>query len=146
MSGFLLVDSLEAMLLVAIAPEGWAAMAVLIAVAVAAQRRADRESPDEPLPGRAGWFSGLALLLVVPVGLLVAATQTGGTPDAGLRNVNEVYYTLVAILVAQLALGSGLIWWHRRRWLPTVLFVGGLCWWALGAGFIAYMSLTDNWM
>lgn len=36
-------DSLTAMLFVAIAPEAWLAFAVIVAVAVAAQRRADVE-------------------------------------------------------------------------------------------------------
>jgi hypothetical protein len=133
------------MLLVAIAPEGWAAMAVLVAVAVAAQRRADRE-PDVPMPARNRWLRALALLIIIPVGLLIAATQMGDPHEAGLRDMDAVCYSLIGIVLMQLALGSALIWRYRQRWLPTVLIAGGICWWSVGAALIAYLALTANWI
>lgn len=141
----MLLDSLKLMLLAAVAPEGWAALAVVVGFAVAAHRRAARDDPGAS-PARGSWLFGLALLLVIPVGLLIAAARLGGTPEAGLRDMDTIYYLLTGVVVLQLALGAAMIWRHRQRWLPTVVVAGALCWWALGAACLAYMALTDNWL
>jgi hypothetical protein len=142
----LLLDSLKLMLLAAVAPEGWAALAVVVGFAVAAHRRARRDDPDRALPARRVWMFGLALLGVIPVGLLIAASQLGGTPEAGSRDMDATYYLLTGVVVAQLALAAALIWRHRQRWLPTVVVAGALCWWSLGAACLAFMAITDNWL
>jgi hypothetical protein len=142
----LLADSLAAMLLAALAPEGWAAMAVVIAAAVAAQRRADRDPVDEPELPRSRWLVEQALLLVVPVAILAASSLMNDSETAGRRDMNTVFYAVAGVVAVQLALGCWLIWRHRQRWLATVLITGALCWWTLGTAVIANMALTDNWL
>jgi hypothetical protein len=138
-------DSFTAMFFVVVSPQAWLALAAIVVVAVAAHRRAEAEERAPAAHSRSRWLLELAPLLIVPIGLLSAA-QLSDPGIAGQRDMRTVAFVLVAAITLQVVLGSGLLWRHRHRWLPTLVIAGGLCWWTLGVGFMAYMALTDNWL
>jgi phosphoglycerol transferase MdoB-like AlkP superfamily enzyme len=135
---------MQASLLAALTPSAWVALAVIIAVSVAARRRAEGESIAS-LPSRNRWLLEATLLLLIPVVLLIVA-QSSDPAIAGRRDDRLVTWAMYGVVAVQLVLGSALIWRHRQRWLATVVITIGFCWWTLGASFMGYMALTDNWL
>lgn len=142
----MLVMSFEGIALAAITPFGWIPVAALIAVSVAAERRADRDESDIPRQSKGRWMAELATLAIIPLALIVAATLLTVPAQSSTREIQAVEYALLAVLALQAPLGAGLIWRHRLRRLPTVVTAVAFALWAAGATFIATMAITDNWL
>lgn len=142
----MLVMSFEGTALAAITPFGWVPVAVLIAVGVAAERRADADESDIARQSKGRWVAELATLAIIPLALVVAATVLTVPPHASTRDIQAVEYVLYAVLAVQTLLGAGLIWRHRLRRMPTVVTAVAFTLWAAGATFIATMAITDNWL
>ena len=132
--------SLEGMIFAYGLPWFWAALLVLAVAALWALRGGRVRAVDR------GYSAELLLPFVFPIAIVLWASAFFGS----LANEPEGWHWqelgVFGFLVAQAAVGAGLVIRHRSRlWFTLAICVTAI-WWAAGASFLAGMALADDWL